>query len=65
MTETYLVELVHRTTRGAGRLIRYKVEAGCASHAYEMAREMMGAHPRDVMAGYITCDPYKVDRASA
>jgi hypothetical protein len=63
MTETYLVEIVHRTKRGAGRLLYYKVEAGSASHAYRMARDISGIHPRDVMSGYITCDPYKVDRA--
>ena len=60
--ETYLVEIVRRTSRGAGQLIRHKVEAGSPSHAYQMVLALMGVNRSDVLDGYITCDPYKVDR---
>jgi len=61
MTTTFLVEIVYRTQRKGGSLVRYKVEAGTNSHAYDMVREMLGLNPADIMAGWTTCDPYKVD----
>jgi hypothetical protein len=62
MTETYLVELVTGTPwrNNGGTLHRYTVEAGTAHHAYDMVRELLGLRKIDVMAGYVTADPYKV-----
>lgn len=60
--ETYLVEIVRRTSRGAGQLIRHKVEAGSSSHAYNIVLTITGVHCADVLDAYITSDPYKVDR---
>ena len=65
MNKTYLVEIVHRTARNGGKLIRYKVEAGTGEQACNMVRDMLAIHPRDIMAGYVTADPYKVDRVTA
>ena len=60
--ETYLVEIVRRTSRGAGQLIRYKIEAGSPSHAYQMVLALMGVNSSDVLDAYITSDAYKVGR---
>lgn len=57
----YLVQLQYRRDGGGVHFTAFTVLAGSPSHAFTMVSKLT-AGTGDLIGGYVTCDPYKVEQ---
>ena len=57
----YLVQLQYRRDAGGVHFTAFTVLAGSPSHAFSMVSKL-AAGTGDLIGGYVTCDPYKVEQ---